>query len=184
MIRSVCAAVLFAAASGAAVGQQFHDPAAAVANFDKAPWAEEKLQLPKWPKPADLIRFDARPSRSFDFFVDGASVSVGADGVVRFTLVAKSTSATNVSYEGIRCRTAERKVYALGRPDGTWYEPKDPSWVKIGNQVLEGHRFTLYQDYFCPARTSVKTVAEGLDALKRGGHPRALDLNTGEPIPR
>jgi CNP1-like family len=167
-----------------ATAQRTYDPAAAVANFDKAPWEEQKTQLPGPPSTGDLIAFDAGPTRRLDFFVDAASVSVGVDGVVRFTVVAKSDSASNVSYEGIRCQTAERKVYAHARPDGTWYQPKDAAWAKIGNQILEGHRFVLYQDYFCPARVSIKTAAEGVDALKRGGHPRAQDLNTGAAIRR
>jgi len=170
--------------SDPATGGRIRDPAADVANFEKAPLNEQNIQLPKWPDPEHLIRFDAGPTQRLDYFVDGASLSVDAAGVVRFPVVAKSANATNISYEGIRCDTAERKIYAYGRPDGTWSETKDPSWVKIGNQILEGYRFPLYQDYFCPARMGIRTAAEGLYALKHGGHPRALKFDTGIPIPR
>jgi len=183
-VRLGVAAALAAAWAAGAVAQQPYDPAAAVANFDKAPWREDKVELPGYPKLEKLIRFNAGRTNPFQFFVDGASLSVGPDGVVRFTVVARSETATNVSYEGIRCRTAERKIYAYGRPDASWYEPRNAEWVKIGNEVVEGYRYTLYQDYFCPAREIIKTAAEGVEALKRGGHPRADDFSNVAPMPR
>jgi hypothetical protein len=166
--------------------EQYKDPAAAVANFDKAPWEEQKARLPKPPRPEDLIRFEAGPRRvhTFDYFVDAASLTVDPDGVVRYTVVARSASASNISYEGIRCETAERKIYAYARPDGTWYQPRDPSWARFGNAAAEGFRYTLYQDYFCPARLGIKSAAEGIAALRRGGHPHAVDLTDQQPLRR
>lgn len=192
MRRSAAAAasvVVVLAAVPAAIAQRGYDPAAAVSNFDTAPSNERpsnepKVQLPKFPTAENLIAFDAGPARQFDFFIDGASLAVDKDAVVRFTVVAKSSTATNVSYEGIRCGTGQRKTYAYGRPDGTWREPKDPPWVNIGGAALGGYHFTLYQDYFCPARNSIKSAAEGLYALKHGGHPRALDSSAPVPVPR
>jgi len=67
----------------------------------------------------------------------------------------------------------ERKVYAYGRPDGTWREARDPQWVRIGPPVTDLHRFVLWSDYFCPRRAPIRSANEGLDALKLGGHPQA-----------
>lgn len=107
------------------------------------------------------------------FYVDAQALSVGADGIVRFTVVAKTDTATNVIYEGFRCATRERTVYAYGRPDGTWHATKDPSWERLGPAVTEGYRYVLYWEYFCPATTRIRNAAQGIDALKRGGRANA-----------
>ena len=80
--------------------------------FDhERPWVELQAQLPSYPKPEDLLQFDAGPASSNLHYVDGSSISVGEDGVVRFSLVVKSPAgAKNVSYEGIRCQTHEKRT--------------------------------------------------------------------------
>lgn len=66
------------------------------------------------------------------FFVDAQSLSYGTDGVLRFTLeVVSPSGAKNVSYEGMRCATGERRFYAFGRADGTWSKARGNQWVKI-----------------------------------------------------
>jgi len=65
---------------------------------------------------------------SLRYFVDGPSISVAGNDIVRFTLVAKGTgSAENVSYEAFRCSTGERTTYAYGKTDRTWREVADRS---------------------------------------------------------
>ena len=167
------ALVAIASAGPVATAQQPKDTGAAAATFDTAPWREQEAKLPLYPKEERLIRFDTGPTGALRFFVDRDSLSVGEDGVVRYTLVAKSDGAANVSYEGIHCPMRERKVYAYGRPDGTWREARDPQWVRIGPPVTDLHRFVLWSDYFCPRRAPIRSANEGLDALKLGGHPQA-----------
>jgi hypothetical protein len=89
---------------------------------DKAvPKEEVALALPAAPKADDLLRYTAGPGSSMTFAIDAKSVSVGDDQIVRFSSVITSNSGVaNISYEGIRCKTAERKLYATGRPDGSW----------------------------------------------------------------
>jgi hypothetical protein len=143
------------------------------------------LQLPAAPKSADLLEFDSGRPTTLRFFVDPASLTVGTDGVVRLTIVVRGEgAASNVSYEAIRCKSAERKVYAYGRADGTWNPTRNPVWTMIGGAKTGGHQFALYQNYICPSRQSIKTAREGVEALRRGGHPRAVDLLTTHPMPR
>ena len=96
-----------AVAGPVATAQQPRDTGAEAATFDTAPWHEQEARLPAYPKEERLIRFDTGPTSTLRFFVDRDSLAVGADGVVRFTLVAKSDGAANVSYEGIRCSMRE-----------------------------------------------------------------------------
>lgn len=182
-------AVLTAAVAGATVaqapGERLRDSAADSIDFSTKPLDELPLQLPTAPKPGGLIQFDPGRPTTLRFFVDPASLSVGSDGIVRFTLVVRGDgAASNVSYEGIRCKTAERKVFAYGRADGTWAEARDPQWVKITGLTSDGHRYVLYDSYFCPSRQIIATAREGVEALQRRGHPRAADLLTTDPLRR
>jgi hypothetical protein len=185
-VKRALAALLVAAAPVAAAQQPpVKDTGAAAATFDTSPWREEAVKLPAFPKPERLVRFDAGPASTFDYFIDTDSLSVGPDGVVRFTVVAKSEGATNISYEGIRCAYRERKAYAFGQSDATWREARDPQWVRIGPAVTDLYRFVLWNFYFCPDRQTIRSANEGRDALRLGGHPRAADATLPDyPIAR
>jgi CNP1-like family len=161
------------------------DEAADTIDFGQAPFKEKKVRLPAPPKAENLVRFDAGPSRpGFENFVDSATLTLDEDGVIRYTLVVKSDmGASNVTYEGIRCATRERRVYAYGRRDGTWAEPRDSEWKKIGAPSLEGPVYVLYNDFFCPGRQAVRSAGEAIAALKAGGHPRASDETGDRMIP-
>ena len=135
---------------------------------EKATWQEIKAQLPPYPKLDALVPVQAGTPDSHRYYVDPSSVSLGKDGVMRYSAVVKTTGgATNVSFEGIRCETRERKIYALGHADGTWQEARDPSWRRI-----ERHHpplyLTLWRDYFCPERTMPTRPKLAVDAIKRG----------------
>lgn len=130
------------------------------------------MVLPKPPEAANLIEFDVSATATFRFFVDAASISVGPDGVVRYTLVARSPSgAQNVSYEGIRCKSYAVKVFAGARPDGTWVPRQNSEWREIEPKTVQRWHNALAREYFCPQRTAIRDPAEGVDALRRGGHP-------------
>jgi hypothetical protein len=134
------------------------------------PWEEQKEALPAYPAEADLVRFDVGNNSAFQFFVDTRSISVGKDGVVRYTLVARSTSgALNVSYEGIRCDSHERKLYAFGRADKTWAEARNAAWAPIPSSktYASSQHAVLAEEFFCPAQGSVRSAAEAVAALKR-----------------
>ena len=165
-------------ACGVQVKTPFSD-LAADPRADEKPRVDEVVKLPPFPNPSDLVRFDTGPTSSFDFFIDPKSLSVDKDQVIRFTVVAKSAGATNIAYEGLRCPGRERKVYAYGRPDGTWREASNPDWVRISAAPGEQYRFMLYQQYFCPGRYPIRSAAEGVDALRRGGHPKATEIYNG-----
>jgi len=138
------------------------------------PWDEQKIELPHFPEEKDLVKVQVDGDVSFDFFVDADSVGVGADGVVRYTLVARSSGgASNVSYEGIRCKDRERRLYALGRSDKTWYEARNSKWVAISDLPVNRIQAVLYAAFFCPMRILPRDADEARKMLKRGGDPRA-----------
>lgn len=140
--------------------------------FEEKPWEEQKAMLPPYPEQRNLIGFDGGPTTDFRFFVDASSVTVDKDQVVRFVLVARSPAgAVNVSFEGLRCKTRERKLYAFGRADRTWAEARRVEWQKLSGTERNPYAAVLAEDFFCPARGIVRTPQEAVDALRRKGHP-------------
>jgi hypothetical protein len=135
---------------------------------------EEQVQLPEYPKPENYLPLEVSETTSFHFFVDAKSISVGKDGVVRYSLIAKSPEgALNISYEGIRCSERQFRVYASGRPDNTWFESRASRWQPIPAETRNAQRSVLYRNFFCPPGGIIHTPEEGVQALRRGGHPQA-----------
>lgn len=137
----------------------------------KAQAAEEQVDPPAYPAPGRLLEFGVLDAGGFHFFVDGATLSVGKDGIVRYVLVARSPDGVqNVSFEGLRCASAEQRVYALGRPDGSWAAAR-AGWRSLDAPSAQRRHLTLYREYFCPQNEPIRTAAEGVRALEQGGHP-------------
>lgn len=142
-------------------------------------WQEGEVKLPAFPKDDGLIEFFVSGASSFRFFIDPASLSPGRDGVVRYTLIARSPSGySNISYEGIRCATNSYRVYALGS-NGSW-KPQDSDWRVIEAKSVQRWHNILRNDFFCLVRMPIWTAAEGIDALRRGGHPATSDKTRSE----
>ncbi|MDQ3260627.1 MAG: CNP1-like family protein [Pseudomonadota bacterium] len=139
---------------------------------DKPEWVEESIAPPDYPRDEDLIPVEMAAS-SNRFFVDGKTLSLGADGVMRYTMVIRSTGgALNVTYEGIRCDTREKKLYALGRKDRTWGAARSSKWTAVTESGTRTYQTALMKDFFCPQEASVKTTEEAIDALRAGFHPK------------
>lgn len=138
--------------------------------FDQdKPWVEVAAQLPPYPKPDNLIPFNVSSATRNKFFVDAESISVGADKVVRYTVVVEAAGgARNVSYEGMRCETGERRLYAYGHPDGTWSRARNAGWEDIKFRSLLSYRKALYEDHFCPDGINVRNAKEAVERLRRG----------------
>jgi len=140
-------------------------------------WTEVALKLPAAPKDGDLLPLYIGPTAKMQFFVDGKSLTADSDGVVRYTLVSKSESgAVNVSYEGIRCATYQKRQYAFGRADGSWAVVKQEKWVPITELVVNRQDAELAKFYLCdagtvagPANTIVKHIKE--ERSMRPGDP-------------
>ena len=140
---------------------------------------DAEVTLPPPPK-GRLIEFFVTSASSFKFFIDPQSLWVG-DGVVRYTLVARSPSgAETVSYEGIRCGVpGHYVVYAFGS-GGAWSRNSNVQWRPIEPKNIQRWHNVLAGQYFCPTRWSIQSVEEGLDALRRGGHPAVANTGFGQ----
>lgn len=141
-------------------------------DYEAKRWEEVEIQLPPAPIAENLVSFYVSPTAQYKFMVDASSLTVGSDGVVRYVLVIEAPSGVrNVSYEGMRCETKERRFYASGRPDGSWSKARGNQWERVRDAVTNRHHAALFMEYFCPGGTIVWTADEARDALRRGGHP-------------
>jgi hypothetical protein len=127
---------------------------------------------PPYPRNENLAEFSFSAVSDFKFFVDRTSLSVSKDRIVRYVLVARSPSGVdNVSYEGINCREAEYRMYAVGRSDGTWASHAG-EWRPITAQSVQRWHNALRGEFFCPGGIAIEDAAEGVRALQRGGRIR------------
>ncbi|QDD63002.1 hypothetical protein EJD96_02020 [Herbaspirillum seropedicae] len=117
------------------------------------PWQEIAVHLPPAPQQQNLAEFYLSPNATMKAYVDTNSVSIGADKVVRYTVVTRTEGgAVNTLYEGMRCETWEKKTYAFGHPDGSWSRSRRDKWQPIrdiGANRIDG---ALFKDYFCEGR--------------------------------
>lgn len=120
---------------------------------------------PAYPQAANLVAVRLPDADGFRFFIDRSTLAVGKDGVVRYVLVARSSEgAQNVTFEGLRCESAENRVLAVGQPHGTW------TAARSGWRAISAPRhLALYRDFFCPQGQPVGSSAEAVRALERGG---------------
>jgi hypothetical protein len=138
---------------------------------DTAKWQEVQHQLPPYPKPENFVPISLGARSSNQFFVDYVSVTAGEDGVVRYSVVVKSPSgAETVSFEGMRCKTGERKLYAFGRGDrgGEWSRNRYAKWEPIQGRSLNDFRRELFFHYFCTVEGAAK-LTDIQRNLKSGG---------------
>jgi hypothetical protein len=107
-----------------------------------ADWKEVEAPPPPPLRTRGLIDLDIRGS-SLRFGVDPESITVGADDVVRYVVVATSpTGTTNGIYEGIRCSSGDVKVYARHNPDSGWVPAKNSDWQPL--HATANYRYSLY----------------------------------------
>lgn len=150
-------------------------------DFDEKPWSELESRLPPPPRQENLLPFFVSAASSNQFFVDGSSLSSGTDGVVRYTLIVQSPSGVrNISFEGMRCATAEFKRYAFGREDGSWGRAKNVQWTPIQYKDLNRQHHMLFDDFLCPRGFPVKSLEEAIQAFRAGIHFNAIS----DTIPR
>jgi hypothetical protein len=159
----ICAVLLLAGSGPLLAQSQFEE------DFDDKdkPWVEVAIQLPAAPKPENLLPFYVSQIATQSFAIDANSLTLGADGVIRYTLLATSESgAKNISYEGIRCASYEKKLYAFGRPDGTWSRSRRDQWERIAANAANRQHAALFKDYFCRELTVAGSAKEILDSLR------------------
>jgi hypothetical protein len=128
-----------------------------------AAWAQPAFEDPDWkeldapPPPAlrtqGLVPVEVQGT-SMRFGVDPASVTVGADGIVRYVVVATSPGGTtNGIYEGIRCASGDVKVYARHNPDSGWVPAKNSDWQPLQSVAHSRYSLNVARNGVCLGRS-------------------------------
>jgi len=179
---ALCAIV--AGALGGCGGSEYQNPRERHGTIDtggqifgpKRKWEEGPVTLPAYPEQANFLRFDIfGPSRS-TYYLDTRSISIGTDGVARYTLLARSQEGVeNVTYEGIHCEERRWRPYAYGRGDRTWLPARDAQWQAVARQKVDDFRFTLYRTYFCPDGYPRRAPEEVIAEIRRQYQAGPLD---------
>jgi hypothetical protein len=134
-------------------------------------WSEMQAHLPAYPKAAQLAEFAIDGRAGYRFALDQASLSVGADGVTRYTVVIDSPAgARTVNFEATRCTTGERKIYAFGRADGTWSKNRAARWDPIKARVNSDYGRVLFYEYLCAGGEGTASVEQIRARLRSGGY--------------
>lgn len=130
-------------------------------------WKETEAPPPPALRTQNLVPIDMPVGGALRFAVDPASVSVGPDGVVRYVVVASSPSGTvNAMYEGVRCSTAEVKVYARHNPDSGWVPARSPEWQPLHSRPNSRHSLIIARTGVCVGQGPSGTASEIVRALR------------------
>lgn len=152
VVACVATGALLAGCSSAGKPTNKDDSAFTYLLDRKSNWVENKVDtLPPLPQASNLLPFEVSGNTPLQFAIDRNSLTVGTDGVVRYTVVVTSPSgARNVNYEGIRCDTYEWRQYAgLNADHDGWDTTVANEFSRIENGALNAYQSVLYQDYMC-----------------------------------
>lgn len=161
----LCAALLLAAA-----------PARAQSLLNDEPPVPDHTPAPPAYSTEGLIEIERPPGVSLRMGIDPASIQLDPEaGIVRYVMVAQgASSAINASYEAIRCRTGEFRVYARQIQSngqvGEWLPSRENDWRPIKGQhsVMARHPVWLGRNGMCLGPTLPDSVGQIVRDLKTG----------------
>lgn len=102
--------------------------------------------------------------------VDPQTIKIGSDGVVRYVVVAQSSSGViNAMYEGIRCNTAEFRRYARHNPGSGWVVSVGSEWTSLRQTGASRHPQSLAKLGLCDGAAPPSSPEHAARALRAGG---------------
>jgi hypothetical protein len=140
--------------------------------LDNPDWQEDQVPLPPSFSRDKLIPLEMPAHVSVKVGVDPATITVGADGVVRYVIVmTNSTGSTNAVYEGIRCVSDEVKTYARRSAAGEWAVLVNPLWKAVNDNLPSRHAQAFARQGGCQNRlaTSKQEIIAALGSGRKPG---------------
>lgn len=136
---------------------------------DAEAWQEAEVTPPAAFGIDQLQSFEVMQGSSLSYGIDPKTLSVGKDGVVRYVLVARSTSgALNVLYQGIRCQTGEVKTYGRWDNQSSWNTGRNDDWQPLSFKGATRPAMALARAGICDGRTITGNPQKILNTLKKG----------------
>ena len=155
--------ISFFAFSSASQAQLRDDP-------DAAPWQEATVKPPASFSTDQLQAIDVSAGTALSSGLDPRTLSVGEVGVVRYVMVARSSSgALNVLYQGVRCQTGEVKTYARWNNNASsWNVNAKEEWHELSFSGFTRPAMLLARAGICEGRTINGNAQKILQTLKHG----------------
>ena len=146
--------------------------------LDNLEWTEEQVPPPPVFSLDHLIALDMPQPVSLQIGVDPETISVGADGVVRYVIVMRNTSgSTNAVYEGLRCISDEVRTYARLGSSGQWSLIQNPVWKSVNDNMPSHHALAFARQGGCQDRlaTSPQEIIRSLKTVKKPAQSKKTD---------
>lgn len=133
------------------------------------PWQEAEVKPPATFSTDAITTFVLDAQSSMRLGIDPKTLTIDPDGVVRYVLVAKSSQgALNVLYEGIRCASAEVKVYARWDNVSSWNTSAKAEWEALAFRGTTRRAMQMARGGVCEGKVPNGTPARILRALQSG----------------
>lgn len=143
---------------------------------DDPDWVESDVLAPPAFDLKRLIPFDVPVKTGLVFGLDPATLMVTPDGVVRYVVVASSPQgARNVLYEGLRCATAETKIYGWSDEQGNWRMAGKPVWRSLYQHAPSHHARVLAKNALCQGNGPTVPLETMVQRLKLDGRVLETD---------
>ena len=136
--------------------------------FPQSPdWRESDVPPPPAFDLNRLIKVPAPQGSSLKYGLDPNTLTITAEGIVRYVIVASSADGgQNVMYEGIRCSTAQHRVYARYSAATGWTVLPESDWKPLYNAAASRHAVTLSEAGVCKDRAVNRSASYIVRALK------------------
>ncbi len=133
-------------------------------------WAEDKAMPPPAYTADKLLPIEMPSYVTLKVGIDPSTVSVGADGVVRYVVVMRNASGSvNAAFEGIKCTEGEVKTYARVSSAGSaWIALEQPDWRPMTDNLPSRHAYAIAKQGACNGRTANGKPQDIIRTLQRG----------------
>lgn len=169
-IRPLLAGMAAASLAGAAVAASTMPTSRN--DEEEKPWEEAQWTPPAQFDLGKLRTFRLEQTTTMEFGIEPSTLQVGSDGVIRYVFVARSASgALNVLYEGLRCQTAETRIYARWDPSSGWRQStsnSEASWQPLSFRGATRRQMFMARAGLCDGPTPNNPPSRMLNELERG----------------
>lgn len=118
-----------------------------------------------------LVPFEVSIDSDLRWGIDPASIQINNDGLVRYVVIARSTSGViNAFYETIDCNKAEFKIHARHSGKGEWSLVTRPDWRSMFDKTSPSkHVLMLAKQGACMGKATAKNATLMMQAIKNTG---------------
>lgn len=144
-----------------AIGLLACTTASAQSDLSEEPaWVESEVPAAPAFDERRLIDVQLHARGGLRYGIDPETLHIGKDGVVRYVMVARSsTGAMTAMYEGLRCNAGEYKLYARYNA-GKWSPVSTPDWKSLWESSRIQHPLAFARQGGCDGKAPPSSVRD------------------------